>query len=84
MNIFDFVIQYWPRLLAGTGMTVAQFFLAAILGVAIALLMGPDETFLQQVASWFRGHLHRDLSRHLTLGAALLDLFRPAPVWRVD
>ncbi|WP_027256795.1 ectoine/hydroxyectoine ABC transporter permease subunit EhuC [Leisingera aquimarina] len=40
MNIFDFVIQYWPRLLAGTGMTVAQFFLAAVLGVAIALLMG--------------------------------------------
>lgn len=40
MNIFDFVIQYWPRLLAGTGTTVAQFFLAAILGVSIALMMG--------------------------------------------
>ncbi|EBA18033.1 ABC-type amino acid transport system, permease component [Roseobacter sp. SK209-2-6] len=40
MNIFDFVIQYWPRLLAGSGMTVAQFFLAAILGVTIALMMG--------------------------------------------
>jgi len=40
MNFFDFVIQYWPRLLAGTGTTVAQFFLAAILGVSIALMMG--------------------------------------------
>ncbi|MQY43522.1 ectoine/hydroxyectoine ABC transporter permease subunit EhuC [Epibacterium sp. SM1969] len=40
MNIIEFVIQYWPRLLAGTGMTVAQFFLAAILGIAIALMMG--------------------------------------------
>lgn len=40
MDLFDFVLQYWPRLLAGTGMTVAQFFLAAILGVAVALAMG--------------------------------------------
>ncbi|KIC20455.1 ectoine/hydroxyectoine ABC transporter permease subunit EhuC [Leisingera sp. ANG-Vp] len=40
MNIFEFAVQYWPRLAAGTGMTVAQFFLAAILGVAIALVMG--------------------------------------------
>ncbi len=40
MNIIEFVTQYWPRLLAGTGMTVAQFFLAAILGIAIALMMG--------------------------------------------
>lgn len=40
MNFIEFVIQYWPRLLAGTGVTVAQFFLAAILGIAIALSMG--------------------------------------------
>ncbi len=40
MNIFDFVAQYWPRLLAGTGMTVAQFFLATLLGVTVALVMG--------------------------------------------
>lgn len=40
MDIFDFVAQYWPRLLAGTGMTVAQFFLATLLGVTVALVMG--------------------------------------------
>lgn len=40
MDIFDFVIQYWPRLLAGTAMTAAQFLLAALVGVAVALLMG--------------------------------------------
>lgn len=40
MNIFDFVAQYWPRLLAGTGMTFAQFFLATLLGVTVALVMG--------------------------------------------
>lgn len=40
MNFFEFVTQYWPRLLSGTGVTIAQFFLAAILGVTIALVMG--------------------------------------------
>lgn len=40
MNFFEFVAQYWPRLLSGTGVTIAQFFLAAILGVTIALVMG--------------------------------------------
>ncbi len=40
MTFFDFVAQYWPRLLSGTGVTVAQFFLAAVLGVAISLAMG--------------------------------------------
>ncbi len=40
MTFFEFVAQYWPRLLSGTGVTVAQFFLAAVLGVAISLAMG--------------------------------------------
>jgi len=40
MNFFDFVLQYWPRVVSGTGVTVAQFILATILGVAIALSMG--------------------------------------------
>lgn len=40
MNILDFVIQYWPRLLTGTGVTLAQFVLAAALGIAISLCMG--------------------------------------------
>ncbi len=40
MSLFEFVMQYWPRLLVGTGMTVAQFFLAAILGIVISLAMG--------------------------------------------
>ncbi len=39
MSFFEFISQYWPRLLSGTGVTVAQFFLAAILGVAISLAM---------------------------------------------
>lgn len=40
MSIYDFVIQYWPRLLSGTGVTIAQFFLSATLGIAISLCMG--------------------------------------------
>ncbi|WP_272010447.1 ectoine/hydroxyectoine ABC transporter permease subunit EhuC [Roseovarius sp. ZX-A-9] len=40
MIIFDFLAQYWPRLLSGTGVTIAQFFLAAVLGIAISLAMG--------------------------------------------
>lgn len=39
MTLFDFLAQYWPRLLSGTGVTIAQFFLAAALGIAISLAM---------------------------------------------
>ncbi|WP_166418936.1 ectoine/hydroxyectoine ABC transporter permease subunit EhuC [Cochlodiniinecator piscidefendens] len=40
MDIFEFLVQYWPRILSGVGVTVAQFVLAAILGIAVALTMG--------------------------------------------
>jgi polar amino acid transport system permease protein len=40
MTLFDFIAQYWPRLLSGTGITIAQFLLAAVLGIAISLVMG--------------------------------------------
>ncbi|KIC39218.1 ectoine/hydroxyectoine ABC transporter permease subunit EhuC [Leisingera sp. ANG-M7] len=40
MGLYDFLAQYWPRLLTGAGITVAQFLLAAALGVAISLCMG--------------------------------------------
>ena len=40
MIFIDFVIQYWPRLLSGTGVTIAQFLLAAVLGIAVSLVMG--------------------------------------------
>lgn len=40
MGLYDFLAQYWPRLLSGAGITVAQFLLAAALGVAISLCMG--------------------------------------------
>ncbi|MGH1542742.1 MAG: ectoine/hydroxyectoine ABC transporter permease subunit EhuC [Arenicella sp.] len=40
MTFYDFLIEYWPRLLSGTGVTVAQFLLAAVLGIAISLTMG--------------------------------------------
>jgi polar amino acid transport system permease protein len=39
MAFFEFVNQYWPRLLSGTGITIAQFLLAAILGIVISLAM---------------------------------------------
>lgn len=39
MTFIEFLSQYWPRLLSGTGVTIAQFFLAAILGIAISLAM---------------------------------------------
>jgi polar amino acid transport system permease protein len=40
MSLFEFVGQYWPRLLSGTGVTVAQFLLAAVFSVALALSFG--------------------------------------------
>lgn len=40
MSLFEFVSQYWPRLLGGAGVTVAQFVLAAILGITVSLAMG--------------------------------------------
>jgi len=39
MTFIEFFGQYWPRLLSGTGITIALFFLAAILGIAISLAM---------------------------------------------
>ncbi len=38
--MYDFLVQYWPRLLAGTGITIAQFLAAAVLGIAISLALG--------------------------------------------
>ena len=40
MSFTEFLLQYWPRLLSGTGITVAQFLLAAVLGIAISLVRG--------------------------------------------
>ncbi len=40
MSLFEFLSQYWPRLMSGTGVTVAQFLLGAILTVGLALLFG--------------------------------------------
>lgn len=40
MTFFEFLMQYWPRLLSGTGVTIVQFLLAAVLGIAISLAMG--------------------------------------------
>jgi len=40
MSYFDFIAEYGPRFVDGTLITAAQFFLAAALAIAIALLMG--------------------------------------------
>ncbi|WP_291732058.1 ectoine/hydroxyectoine ABC transporter permease subunit EhuC [Leisingera sp. F5] len=40
MDLYEFLVQYWPRLLSGTGVTVVQFLLAAAIGIAISLWMG--------------------------------------------
>ncbi|MEP4195662.1 MAG: ectoine/hydroxyectoine ABC transporter permease subunit EhuC [Aliishimia sp.] len=40
MSLFEFLSQYWPRLLSGTGVTVAQFLLGAALTVGLALVFG--------------------------------------------
>ncbi len=40
MSLLDFIGQYWPRLLSGTGYTVAQFLLAAGLGITLSLFFG--------------------------------------------
>ncbi|WP_264213321.1 ectoine/hydroxyectoine ABC transporter permease subunit EhuC [Leisingera thetidis] len=40
MGFYEFLVQYWPRLMSGMGVTVVQFLLAAAIGIAIALCMG--------------------------------------------
>ncbi|MFT5631073.1 MAG: polar amino acid transport system permease protein [Gammaproteobacteria bacterium] len=40
MSLLEFLVQYWPLLLSGTGITIAQFLLGAVLTVALALLFG--------------------------------------------
>jgi polar amino acid transport system permease protein len=40
MSLFEFLGVYWPRLLSGTGVTVAQFFLSAVFAVIISLAFG--------------------------------------------
>ena len=40
MSLTEFIVQYWPRLLSGTSVTVIQFFCAAALGIAVSLTMG--------------------------------------------
>ena len=40
MSLFEFLSQYWPLLLSGTGVTVAQFLLGAALTVFLALVFG--------------------------------------------
>ncbi|MCQ0092694.1 ectoine/hydroxyectoine ABC transporter permease subunit EhuC [Roseovarius sp. M141] len=39
MTFVEFLSVYWPRLLSGTGITIAQFLIAAALGIAISLIM---------------------------------------------
>lgn len=40
MSHIEFYGQYWPLLMSGTGITIAQFLLGAVLTVALALLAG--------------------------------------------
>ena len=40
MSFFEFVSVYWPRLLSGTGITIAQFFLSAFFAVLLSLIFG--------------------------------------------
>ncbi len=38
MSLFEFISQYWPRLLSGTGITVAQFLLSSVVAIILALI----------------------------------------------
>ena len=40
MSFFEFIGTYWPRLLSGTGITVAQFFLSAFFAIILSLIFG--------------------------------------------
>lgn len=40
MSLLEFLGQYWPLLLSGTGVTIAQFLLGGALTVVLALLFG--------------------------------------------
>ena len=40
MSFWEFITTYWPDFLEGTATTAAQFFLATLLAVAIALIAG--------------------------------------------
>ena len=40
MSIWDFVVAYGPRIADGTLVTIAQFLLATLVAIAVALVMG--------------------------------------------
>lgn len=40
LSIWDFLVTYWPRLLNGTGTTLALFGLAALVAITAALIAG--------------------------------------------
>ena len=40
MSFFEFISTYWPRLLSGTGVTIAQFCLSAVFAVLLSLIFG--------------------------------------------
>jgi polar amino acid transport system permease protein len=40
VSLLEFISTYWPRLLSGTGITVAQFFLSAFFAVVLSLIFG--------------------------------------------
>lgn len=52
MSFIEFLSQYWPRLLSGAGVTVAQFLLAAALGIAISLCMGLMKLSANRALRW--------------------------------
>jgi polar amino acid transport system permease protein len=52
MSLFEFLSQYWPRLLSGTGITVAQFLLGAALTVLLALVFGLMKMSLNKAVKW--------------------------------
>lgn len=52
MNLLEYLDQFWPRFLSGSVVTVAQFFVAAGLGITISLLMGLCKLSDKWVIRW--------------------------------
>lgn len=52
MTFFDFIDQFWPRLLSGTGVTAAQFVFAATLGVVLSLVAGLMKLSQNKAVRW--------------------------------
>jgi polar amino acid transport system permease protein len=82
MSLFEFLSQYWPRLLSGTGITVAQFLLGAVLTVLLALVFGLMKMSSNKLIKW-SAVTYIELFRGTSLLVQLYWIFFVLPLFGV-